>query len=90
MSKILVSTETTPASIGAELVLTNGLDAGSAAFDVGLESATQFNRECSRLFRQAFYARRSGLLSLDGRDWNRSAVSELGYPRTVSFPNSRQ
>src|ERR1700757_4103094 len=35
MSKILVSTETTPASIGAELVLTNGLDAGSAAFDVG-------------------------------------------------------
>jgi AraC-like DNA-binding protein len=32
------------------LMLVEGLDAGSAAFRVGYESATQFNREYSRLF----------------------------------------
>jgi AraC-like DNA-binding protein len=34
------------------LMLNNGLDAGSAAFAVGYESATQFNREYSRFFGQ--------------------------------------
>jgi hypothetical protein len=31
-------------------MLLNGLDAASAAFEVGYESATQFNREYSHLF----------------------------------------
>ncbi len=30
----------------------NGLDAASAAFEVGYESASQFNREYSRFFGQ--------------------------------------
>ena len=34
------------------LMLVDGLDAASAAFEVGYESATQFNREYSRLFGQ--------------------------------------
>lgn len=34
------------------LMLSRGLDAGSAAFEVGYESATQFNREYSRFFGQ--------------------------------------
>jgi AraC-like DNA-binding protein len=34
------------------LMLNNGLDAASAAFQVGYESATQFNREYSRFFGQ--------------------------------------
>jgi AraC-like DNA-binding protein len=34
------------------LMLLNGLDAASAAFDVGYESASQFNREYSRFFGQ--------------------------------------
>ena len=34
------------------LMLLNGLDAASAAFEVGYESASQFNREYSRLFGQ--------------------------------------
>jgi AraC-like DNA-binding protein len=33
-------------------MLVHGLDAASAAFDVGYESASQFNREYSRLFGQ--------------------------------------
>jgi AraC-like DNA-binding protein len=33
-------------------MLTEALDAGSAALQVGYESATQFNREYSRLFGQ--------------------------------------
>jgi AraC-like DNA-binding protein len=35
-----------------ERMLIDGLDAASAAFEVGYESATQFNREYSRLFGQ--------------------------------------
>lgn len=34
------------------LMLNNGLDAASAAFEVGYQSATQFNREYSRFFGQ--------------------------------------
>jgi AraC-like DNA-binding protein len=34
------------------LMLNNGLDAATAAFEVGYESATQFNREYSRFFGQ--------------------------------------
>jgi hypothetical protein len=34
------------------LMLNNGLDAASAAFEVGYESASQFNREYSRFFGQ--------------------------------------
>jgi AraC-like DNA-binding protein len=33
-------------------MLMDGLDAASAAFEVGYESATQFNREYSRFFGQ--------------------------------------
>ena len=33
-------------------MLNNGLDAANAAFEVGYESATQFNREYSRFFGQ--------------------------------------
>ena len=33
-------------------MLHNGPDAASAAFEVGYESATQFNREYSRFFAQ--------------------------------------
>ncbi len=33
-------------------MLLNGLDAASAAFEVGYESASQFNREYSRFFGQ--------------------------------------
>ena len=34
------------------LMLNNGMDAASAAFEVGYESPTQFNREYSRFFGQ--------------------------------------
>jgi len=34
------------------LMLNNGLDAAGAAFEVGYESPTQFNREYSRFFGQ--------------------------------------
>jgi transcriptional regulator GlxA family with amidase domain len=33
-------------------MLTNGLDAATAAFEVGYESASQFSREYSRFFGQ--------------------------------------
>jgi transcriptional regulator GlxA family with amidase domain len=34
------------------VILNNGLDAASAAFEVGYESPTQFNREYNRFFGQ--------------------------------------
>jgi AraC-like DNA-binding protein len=36
--------------VARERMLSNGLDAASAAFEVGYESASQFNREYSRFF----------------------------------------
>ena len=38
--------------VARERMLNEGLDAASAAFDVGYESASQFNREYSRFFGQ--------------------------------------
>jgi AraC-like DNA-binding protein len=38
--------------VARERMLTEGLDAASAAFEVGYESASQFNREYSRFFGQ--------------------------------------
>src|SRR6201998_921001 len=38
--------------VARERMLNHGLDAASAAFEVGYESASQFNREYSRFFRQ--------------------------------------
>src|SRR5256885_1909994 len=45
------------------LMLNNGFDAASAAFEVGYESATQFNREYSRFFGQPPMRDIRGLLS---------------------------
>ncbi|HEY6338220.1 MAG TPA: AraC family transcriptional regulator [Candidatus Sulfotelmatobacter sp.] len=45
------------------LMLNHGLDAASAAFEVGYESATQFNREYSRFFGQPPMRDVRGLLS---------------------------
>jgi AraC-like DNA-binding protein len=39
--------------VARERMLNNGLDAASAAFEVGYESASQFNREYSRFFGQS-------------------------------------
>ena len=47
------------------LMLNNGLDAASAAFEVGYESATQFNREYSRFFGQPPMRDIRALLSAD-------------------------
>ena len=41
-----------PLHVARERMLNEGLDAASAAFEVGYESASQFNREYSRLFGQ--------------------------------------
>jgi AraC-like DNA-binding protein len=38
--------------VARERLLNDGLDAASAAFEVGYESASQFNREYSRFFGQ--------------------------------------
>jgi AraC-like DNA-binding protein len=38
--------------VARQRMLVEGLDAASAAFDVGYESASQFNREYKRLFGQ--------------------------------------
>lgn len=49
------------------LMLNSGLDAATAAFEVGYESATQFNREYSRFFGQPPMRDVRALLSPDGR-----------------------
>jgi AraC-like DNA-binding protein len=38
--------------VARERMISKGLDAASAAFEVGYESASQFNREYSRFFGQ--------------------------------------
>lgn len=54
--------------VARERMLNNGLDAASAAFEVGYESASQFNREYSRFFGQPpmrdIKARRLGLVTV--------------------------
>ncbi len=52
------------------LMLNNGLDAASAAFEVGYESATQFNREYSRFFGQPPMQDIRALLSQELRNSN--------------------
>jgi len=49
------------------LMLNGGLDAATAAYEVGYESATQFNREYSRFFGQPPMRDVRALLSPDGR-----------------------
>jgi AraC-like DNA-binding protein len=48
-------------------MITDGLDAASAAYEVGYESASQFNREYRRIFGQPpmrdVKARRSGAVT---------------------------
>jgi AraC-like DNA-binding protein len=55
-------------------MLIDGLDAASAAFEVGYESASQFNREYSRLFGQLPFARRL-------RRWTRSLTGKTPSDR---------
>lgn len=56
--------------VARERMLNDGLDAASAAFDVGYESASQFNREYSRFFGQPpmrdVKARRTALVASPG------------------------
>jgi AraC-like DNA-binding protein len=49
-------------------------DAGSAAMEVGYESATQFNREYSRLFGQPPTRKVIALRQISGGDTLRSAI----------------
>jgi AraC-like DNA-binding protein len=55
-------------------MLTENYDAGSAAMEVGYESATQFSREYSRLFGQPSPRNIKALRQVPGGDPLRSAV----------------
>jgi AraC-like DNA-binding protein len=44
--------KSSPLSVLCQRMLMDGVDAATAAFEVGYESASQFNREYSRLFGQ--------------------------------------
>ena len=57
-------------------MLVDGLDAASAAFEVGYESASQFNREYSRFFGQPPMRDVRTLRSPGARCWSRSAVAK--------------
>ena len=70
------------------LMLNNGLDAASAAFEVGYESATQFNREYSRFFGQPPMRDVRALLSPLLRNLNWSVASESDYSRPSSIAAS--
>jgi AraC-like DNA-binding protein len=63
------------------LMLNNGLDAASAAFEVGYESATQFNREYSRFFGQPpmrdIRALRSSVVPATDSIINQTSVTSL-------------
>jgi AraC-like DNA-binding protein len=57
-------------------MLVDGLDAASAAFAVGYESASQFNREYSRLFGQPPRRDIQTLRSPGACRWNRSVIGK--------------
>jgi AraC-like DNA-binding protein len=57
-----------------KLLLTESYDAGSAALEVGYESATQFSREYKRFFGQPPMRYVRTLRQLSGADDLRSAV----------------
>jgi AraC-like DNA-binding protein len=59
-----------------ERMLVDGLDAASAAFEVGYESASQFNREYSRLFGQPPRRDIQTLRSPGACRWNRSVIGK--------------
>ncbi len=66
-------------------MLVDGLDAASAAFEVGYESASQFNREYSRLFGQP-PVRNIRALSHTGRAADRvggELIVRCGWPETT-------
>jgi hypothetical protein len=66
-------------------MLNNGLDAASAAFEVGYESATQFNCEYSRFFGQPPMRDIRAILSPGLRNTNWSVAFESGYLRSSSL-----
>jgi AraC-like DNA-binding protein len=76
------------------LMLNSGLDAASAAFEVGYESATQFNREYSRFFGQPPMETFERFFLRVLRNSNWSVASESGYSRSCcalsQWPATRQ
>jgi AraC-like DNA-binding protein len=65
-------------------MLVDGLDAASAAFEVGYESASQFNREYSRLFGQPPMRNIRTLRSPDAVPWSRSAIGKALSDRVAN------
>ncbi len=63
-------------------MLNQGLDATSAAFEVGYESATQFNREYSRFFGQPPMRDVRALLSPGAPKLELVVASKSGYSRS--------
>ncbi len=64
------------------LMLNNGLDAASAAFEVGYESAMRFNREYSRFFGQPPMRDLRALLSPGGPKLELVGSPESSYSRS--------
>jgi transcriptional regulator GlxA family with amidase domain len=67
-----------------ERMLMDALDAASAAFEVGYESASQFNREYSRFFGQPPIRDIRTLRSPGARPWSRSIVGRVLSDRVVN------